>query len=297
MKMLKIAAACAVALMLAGCFLSPGKFTAGLDVRKDGSFTYRYDGEVVILTPQSIMSMGAEASALGDVFDPKEQKCFGDPPARKKRKTAQDMVEDDLLLEEGPERECTPEEIEQARADWETKRADEKKQMEAARAFFGGLDPQDPKTVAEFVRRLQTYQGWKQVVHKGNGVFDVRYEVSGRLDRDFVFPLLPEIDAVIPFVRANRRADGSVRITAPVFGQDESMMSSRSMGAAMAAAGPSGLPSKMPRPEGVFTITTDAEILTNNTDEGPAAGAGSAKVLKWTVGPLDHKKPEALIRF
>ena len=287
MKMMKVAAAGAMCLLLWGCFLSPGKFNAALDLRRDGSFTYRYTGEILLMTPHSVMNAAAEA----DTFDEEGQHCYG----------ALGSGEEEPLMdmdEDAPEaRDCTAEELKEKRAQWEKSRAETKAQMEATKAFFGGLDPSDPKTVAEFTRRLQTYQGWKRVTHKGNGVFDVDYEISGRMERDFLFPLFPEIDAVIPFVQVNRRNDRSVRVAAPGFAVNEQMMGPAMMGAAMASqapAGPTGF--KLPRPEGSFTITTDGEILTNNTNDGPS-GAGAAKVLKWTVGPLDKKKPEALIRL
>ena len=300
MKILKLAAAGALCLTLWACFLSPGRFQASLDLRRDGSFTYRYNCEILLLTPHSLLSMGAEAAALDAVFDPKSQKCYGDPPGEAKAKPDSEEEEEtveDLLEDEAQVRECTPEEIEQRRIEWEKKRAEEKAQFEAMRGFFGGLDPKDPKTVAEFTRRLMTYQGWKKVVHKGEGVFDVQYEVSGRMDRDFLFPVFPEIEAVIPFVQANRRADGTVRIVAPGFSQHEQLMSPGMLGAAAAMQTKAASPFTIVKPEGVFTLTTDGEILTNNTDNGPEGAAGGSRVLKWSVGPLDKKKPEALIRL
>ena len=290
MKMLKIAAAGAISLLLWGCFLSPGKFQSSLDLRKDGTFTYRYTGEILLISPHTMMNMAAE----GETFDEK-QKCFGSLAGS--AADEEEPILDDLeVSEEG--RDCTPDELKEMRAEWEKSRAEQKAQMEAARAFLGGLDPADPKTVAEFIRRLQTYQGWKRVAHKGNGLFDVDYEVSGRMDRDFLFPVFPEFDAIMPFIQVNRRNDNKVRVAAPAFAPNDQMMGMGAAGAALATQRAGGAPTdKLPRPDGTFTLTTDAEILTNNTDEGPRAAAGGAKVLKWTVGPLDKKKPEALIQL
>jgi hypothetical protein len=284
MKIARLAAAGATALLLWGCFLTPGRFDAALDLRRDGSFSYRYEGEVLLLTPQGAMAMAAEA----ETFDPKAQRCTD---------AAEDAEED--ALETGADRACTPAEIETRRQEWEKRQAEQKAQMETMRGFFGGLDPNDPATVAEFTRRLTTYQGWKRVVHKGNGLFDVLYEMKGRTDRDFVFPVFPEIDVVVPFVRISRRADGALRVDAPAFAQNEEAMSGAGLGAVMAAqaASKGGTPPAYRRPEGRFTITTDGEVLTNNTENGASAGAAGARQLRWTVGPLDKKKPEALIRL
>jgi hypothetical protein len=291
MKTIKGFAAAAMVLLLWGCVLTPGRFDASLDLRRDGSFAYRYEGEIQLLTMHSTLAMLAE----GQPWDPKAQRCSDDPPGDKE---GDELSDEDLMG--GEERDCTAAELEERRAEWEKNRADERAKMETMRAFFGGLDPSDPATVAEFTRRLLTYDGWKRISHKGNGVFDVLYEVKGSADRDFVFPVFPEIDVVIPFVRMSRRTDGALKIAAPAFAQNEEMMGGQAMGAAMAAgaaSGGGGLPAAFKRPEGRFTITTDGEILTNNTENGPAAGTGGAKQLRWTVGALDKTKPEALIRL
>ncbi|HYE28088.1 MAG TPA: hypothetical protein VEA61_07625 [Allosphingosinicella sp.] len=307
MKMLKIVAAASMCLLLTGCFLSAGKFQSSLDLRRGGTFTYRYDGEVLLLTPHTMMSM---MSAMDAPFDPEDQVCFdgeGDAEMRSlaKRQAALAWGTADLQdeLEGEAARDCTPKELEERRKAFEKKRAEDKAMMEAVRGMFGGVDPRDPETIAEFIRRVQTYQGWKKVVHKGEGVFDVQYEVSGRIDRDFVFPVFPDLDMMMPFVQANRRADGSVRVAAPGFFLNEQMLSPSSMGAVMAAASASagqaaGAPiPNFPKPEGMFTLTTDGEILTNNTEDGPSSGPAGTKTLKWVVGPLAKKKPEALIRL
>ena len=45
--------AATMALLLAACVLSPGKFTSDLTIGKDRSFTFRYAGEVIALDPTS----------------------------------------------------------------------------------------------------------------------------------------------------------------------------------------------------------------------------------------------------
>src|SRR3546814_3146365 len=43
----------AVALLLAACVLSPGKFESDLTIGQDRSFTFRYQGEVIAIDPTS----------------------------------------------------------------------------------------------------------------------------------------------------------------------------------------------------------------------------------------------------
>jgi hypothetical protein len=278
MKLFRIVAAGAVALLAWGCLLTPGRFESSLDLRRDGSFTYRYAGEVVFVSPGSTMS---DIAAEDPPFDPDDQVCSGD--------------------EDDPDaiRDCTPEEIAAKRKEHEEGAAarQEKKKQEAemAKAMVGGMDPSDPKTMDEFARRLQGHAGWKSVRHKGNGVFDVQYELSARLDHDFVYPVFPEIEYIIPFVKVVRLTGNRVRIVAPAFVQAQDG-GFKAMGAAMQGQGSGGAGTLLKKPEGNFTLTTDGEVLTNNTREGPAR-APNGRMLKWTIGPLDSVKPEALIQL
>ncbi|HEY0028898.1 MAG TPA: hypothetical protein VGC35_13605 [Allosphingosinicella sp.] len=283
MMLFRIAAAGALALLASACLLTPGKFDAALDLRRDGSFSYRYTGEVVFITPAAAAAAADEPPA----FDPEEQKCF---------KQSEDILE-------AEERPCTAAELADARKKWDedfTARSEsQKREAEQMKAMFGGLDPDDPKAVQQFTQRLLSYDGWKRVTHKGKGVFEVVYEKSGKLDHDFVFPIFPDVDWIIPFVHATRRSEGRVRVVAPAFAQPQGMGGGMSpmasMGGMAAAAGDRGSP--LPKPEGSFTLTTDAEILTNNTEGGAIAGPGGTKVLKWAIGALDTKKPEALLKM
>jgi hypothetical protein len=278
------AAVMAAALMLWSCVLAPGRFDAALTVRKDGSFSYRYTGEIVLLTAAS--SMNAAAEEEEGAFEAREVNCSGGA-----------IEEDDMLRNGYDDRACTPEELEERRRVREEERAsraeERKRELEMSKAMLGGLDPKDPGTMDEFARRLQGQEGWKRVVHKGDGVFDVQYEVAGRLDHAFVFPVFPQVDFIVPFVHASRGIGNRVRVSAPAFVQN----SGAGFGAlAGGSAQGGGFPGTFRKAEGTFTLTTDAAILTNNTQDGPV-GPAAAKVLKWTIGPLDLKKPEALLQL
>jgi len=48
--------------------------------------------------------------------------------------------------------------------------------------------------------------------------------------------------------------------------------------------------------DGTFSVTTDAPILANNTDEGPTASA-AGKVLSWTINPRTPSAPTALLKL
>ena len=279
MKLLRIAAAGAVALLAWGCLLTPGRFESSLDVRRDGSFTYRYAGEMVFVTP------GSDAIEADPYFDADSQVCTGDPgQAAGDQESA------------GEPRECTSDELAEKRKEWEqgaaARAAQKKQEAEMARAMFGGIDPADSKTLDEFGRRLQGHSGFRRVQHKGKGVFDVDYELSGRLDRDYVFPVFPDVEFVIPFVKVVRLTGNRIRVVAPAFMQAQEGF--KAMGSMFQNAGNAASPPK--KPEGTFTVTTDAEILTNNTQDGPVRAAGG-RTMRWVVGPLDAKRPETLLQL
>ena len=64
------------------------------------------------------------------------------------------------------------------------------------------------------------------------------------------------------------------------------------------AAGP-GMPKgdgPISRAEGRFTVITDGEILTNNSEDGAAPNPGGRQI-HWDVNAGSNKIPETLIRL
>lgn len=277
------------ALMLSGCFMTPGKFTSELAITGPDSFTFRYDGEMFFLGLSKLAQMGAAADA---VFKP--EPCYND--------------------ETFEQRECSDEELAKQRADWEAgaaeRAAEAKKQVEQMAALMGGIDPSDPKAAEELVSLLQRQKGWERVVHKGDGVFDVSYHVSGTMGHDFTFPVIEGFPATNPFVQVFLRKGGQVRINAPGFAAQNAdptgMGAMLGMGslaglAAMGASGPgddaeAAMLKGIPTMEGTFTVRAapGMRILANNTDEGPVAGT-SGETLAWKISPRTTQTPTALI--
>ncbi|MFM7349264.1 MAG: hypothetical protein ACKO01_07220 [Erythrobacter sp.] len=279
-----------LALTLAGCFITPGKFTSELAVTGPDSFTFRYDGEIFFLGLSKLAQMGAAAD---QAFKP--QPCTND-----------DSFE---------ERECTPEELAKQRADWEAgaaeRAAEAKKQAQQIASVMGGIDPSDPKAAEELVKLLQRQKGWERVVHKGDGVFDVSYRVTGTMGHDFSFPAIEGFPQTNPFVQVFLRKGGQLRINAPAFAASQSgdatglgaMLGMGAMGglAALGARTSEGDPEAealkgIPQIGGTFTVRTapGMRILANNTDEGPAGGP-AGETLTWTISPRTTQAPTALI--
>lgn len=254
-------------LLLTGCLLTPGHFVSDLAIERDGRFSFTYRGEIVLFTQAGYFGAMTEGEGIATETEPY---CF--------------------KAETGQRRPCTDAEVAEQRRQSEAVassggQSDEFAQM---REMMGGLDPGDPATMDAFAARLAREEGWRSVVHRGEGVFEVDYAVTGTLDRGFVFPLYPEFDFAIPMVTITRRNDGTVMVRAPAFAAGG--------GGALAGGYGAGGPNPFARADGIFTIRTSADILTNNTETGPIRD-GQNEVLAWTVSAVSNTRPEALIRL
>jgi len=246
----------AASLLLTGCLWGPGKFTSDLTLRKDGSFILDYRGEIVLETAEA-MSKPA--------WQPSTAHCETD---------------------EGKQRPCTTAEIAEQKGAYDKKRQDDE---EAAKAF--GLPGSDEASNLAFAAKLMNYAGWRSVAYAGKGIYDVDYHVEGRLTQDFVFPLMPDNNLIIPFIALRRRTDGAVLVNAPGLTGGTTIFGpmAQQMGGGAQPAAPS-------RAEGRFTIHTDGQIATNNSEEGPVADPIGQQV-HWDVAPGSNKIPEMLVRL
>jgi hypothetical protein len=238
MKLFRLAFLLAAPLLLASCLLSPGKFTASLDIRKDRSFTFAYQGEVLLLDPSEGIGKGMD-KAVGQV---------GDADKGEKANGAEDQdrsVPARVTMSEAPE----------------TQR----------------------KAILE---ALSKEEGYRSVEYIGGNKFKVDYQLSGKLDRNFVYPLNIDAMAIIPWIAIELRKDGTARMMAIAFGDSNSM------------AGPAGSmkpDSGSPGREGIFTFTTDANLVMQNNEDGTAPGPGTKVV--WKITPTTKAVPTAVVRF
>ena len=279
----KRAFAAAAPLLLTGCLWGPGKFTSDLTLKKDGSFILDYRGEVVLQTPP-------DAEPKTDAWKSEMAHCYsnGEPAIH----APGTMNVDEADLKERP---CTAAEIAKLKVQYEKESADKvksKREEAEQMAKMFGLPGFDEESAKAFAAKLSKYAGYKSVTYRGKGVYDVDYHFEGRATQDFIFPALPDNDMIIPFVAIRRRADGAVLVTAPAFTGGAGPLGARA-GAAAAGAMKDGPVSKA---QGRFTIITNGEVLTNNSEDGTAPHP-VGKQVHWDVGSGSTKIPEALVRL
>ncbi|MCA0902593.1 hypothetical protein [Qipengyuania aquimaris] len=273
----------ASSLALSGCLLSPGTFASEMQLMKDGTFAYSYDGEIQMLALSKLAEMGAKSE---DKF---EAECWDD-----------DNYET---------RECTLDEVSEQRAEWQAgaseRRAEAERKAEQAKQMLGGFDPSDPEAAQKLADQLSRQRGWEAVEYKGDGIFDVDFSVSGRMTHDFAFPMVEKMPMANMFVTMMLRDGNQVRVDAPGFASQgggnpmQGMMTGIMGLATLGQSNEDGEDGEMPNilmPNGTFTIVTDGRILANNTDEGPVETA-RGQTLAWEINQRTEQAPTALIAF
>ncbi|MCP5384756.1 MAG: hypothetical protein H6913_09130 [Altererythrobacter sp.] len=335
-RMATVAAGCAT---LTGCFLAPGKFDAAMDLRSDGTFSYRYDGQIQFVGLKQLAEMKNRSSPGFDelqidrpcydwVDNDDNAETIRDVPTIKRMPAPQAVqpvgfapVETEAVVEvprvpppmvvarpgtKRVERPCTETEIterkERAEAARKRRVEREERDLRQMKAVFGGVDPSDPDAGRQIAERLSKQAGWKSVVYREDGLFEVSFEIESRIDHDFAFPTMEGFTSVSPFITAYRRNGDTVRIEAPGFASASADQSGPNLPYFLLVAGAfggkndlEGLTETLPI-EGTFTLTTDGEVLANNTDEGFTAFEGGKRMV-WKVDRISGQAPLALIRL
>lgn len=201
---------------------------------------------------------------------------------------------------------CSAGELAEQRQEWEAEqerqKADNARSVEMYKTMVGDYDLSDPAAGEEIASTLRRQAGWNSVEYKGNGLFVVDFSINTQISHDFTFPTIERMRMANAFVTANLRSGNVVKIDAPGF-SPQAMGANPMMGALSLAAmsrndGEGDEEPETPAPElsGTLTVTTDGEILTNNTDEGPVL-VSNGQQLNWTINRRSTAAPTALIRI
>ena len=304
MKIIRTLSVLAASTMLSGCFLVPGKFGADVDIRKAGDFTVAYKGEIIFQMPDDIMGSKMKPKVWDDAF----ATCYASgrtmtdeyASAETHQSAIEGAEEGSIDGQDDDSREvaCSAKQVAELRKTYEkekaeaaAKKAEEADQMAQMFGFSGSGDEANQK----FAAALMKYDGWKNVTYLGKGKFDVDYRYSGKLTHDYVFPIFPKMDMIFPFIMVRKRADGTVTVTAPslIGGGMKAMAGRAKMLGDLSAS--KDMP-ESPQTSGMFTVTTDGEILSNNSEDGPTSDP-KGKKLVWDVNPMTDRLPEVLIKI
>jgi hypothetical protein len=139
----------------------------------------------------------------------------------------------------------------------------------------------------EMAATLSKEAGFRKVTYVGDGKFVIDYQISGKLDHTYLFPYNLDAGIIIPFVAVEIRANGTARVKAPGFANDSKDTSG--MGGSDASKASAKL-------DGTFILDTDAEIVSQNNEEG-AKTANGRKTVTWKATPLSTTAPMAVVRF
>ncbi|MFC0590136.1 hypothetical protein ACFFF7_11980 [Novosphingobium aquiterrae] len=248
--------------LLTGCFFLPGNFVSQLDVRRDGTFDFTYVGEIVTTLPE-------EGGARK--WDPAMAHCY--------REDSDD------------ERTCATDEIARQRTRFDASE-NAREQQAADIAELVGYDAYDEAANEEFARKMENFKGWDKVAYKGHGVFAVEYRLSGTLEREMTFPVLPQAQMVMPFLTIRRAKDMVVEVEAP--GLTPHRLREVMLRALQGANGTSDR-NDVPmfnRARGRFTLTSDTDLTASNGEESVS---GDRHTVVWTIDGDTEIVPQAQI--
>ncbi|HUD95748.1 hypothetical protein [Sphingobium sp.] len=166
--------------------------------------------------------------------------------------------------------------------------AQQQKEEDFSDAAKEGTGKSDEAQMQAIATALSKEKGFRSARYVGNHKFEIDYAINGTLTHAFLFPFNIDAQIVLPFVAVEMRGDDRVRVKAPGFanGFDKSQ-------------GPAGMGSSgddaTKALNGTFTLTTDAEIVSQNQEEG-AQTVPEGKRIVWTVTPLTSDAPMATLR-
>lgn len=131
--------------------------------------------------------------------------------------------------------------------------------------------------------------GFRKVEYRGDDLWFVDYRMAGTLSHSFLFPYNLDAEMIFPFIVVEPRGNGTVRMKAPAFAKSSTQPNMAGM--------PVGNGSGNSRIDGDFTLTTDAEIISQTNEDGAAIGADGRKTIRWRITPQSDVPPMAVLRM
>jgi len=149
---------------------------------------------------------------------------------------------------------------------------------------------EDEARIKRLADALAKEYGFRSVHYLGRRTLAIDYRISGRLDHGFVFPFNPDGEAIVPFLAIELRGKDRVRVKAPGFANDSNTPSSLGGIGGDRDANPGA------HLDGQFTLTTNAEIVSQNQEDGSEATADGKRRISWAITPDTRDAPMAVLR-
>jgi hypothetical protein len=169
-------------------------------------------------------------------------------------------------------------------------------QIAAKEEDFSDPDAKDDNAQMQAIATaLSKEKGFRSARYVGNHRFEIDYAINGRLDHAFLFPFNIDAQIVLPFVAVEMRGADRVRVKAPGFAN--AFDKSHGMGGMGGLGGTGGGNDEATKAlNGTFTLTTDAEIISVNQEDG-AESVPQGKKIVWTATPMTSEAPMATLRL
>lgn len=153
-----------------------------------------------------------------------------------------------------------------------------------------GDSADDATKLRQLAQALSAEYGFRSARYIGDRKLAIDYRITGKLDHAFVFPFNPDGEIIVPFIAIELRGKDRLRVKAPGFANDDSSQGAPGLG----GMGGSGNPGSAL--DGTFTLTTSADIVSQNQEDGAEVLPDGTKKLVWTVNPSTRDAPMAVLR-
>lgn len=160
---------------------------------------------------------------------------------------------------------------------------------EKDKAFDDAGDKDDVARLNAMTAALAREPGFRSARYIGKSKLLVDYQLSGILTHAFLFPFNIDAQIPLPFIAVELRGADTVRVKAPAFANQ----SGKAGDAAMLAGSDDESAKAL---NGHFTLTSDAEIISQNQEDG-AQPAANGKQIRWTITPMTGEAPMAVLRL
>lgn len=87
----RLGAVLVAVMLLAGCLLLPGRFTSAIDLRKDGTFSFSYKGDIHVYALSPLAAQNSAGNGADEPFEPTA--CFSDQTGDRRECFAEEIAE------------------------------------------------------------------------------------------------------------------------------------------------------------------------------------------------------------